>query len=182
LSGKRKILWVTRTAILIALLIVLQIATAPLGNQLVTGSLVNLLLIVSVMTCGLATGLSAAVVSPVTAKFLGHGPLWALIPFIAAGNVMLVLLWHFIGNRSMGGKKRAAYIAALISAAVAKFLVLYIGIVQIAIPVFLGLPEPQSAVISKMFSIPQLVTALLGGALAVALFPRLKRIIAVGRE
>jgi hypothetical protein len=82
----------------------------------------------------------------------------------------------------MYGKKYAAYIAALISAAIAKFLVLYIGITQIAIPVFLSLPKPQSAVISNMFSIPQLVTALLGGALAVVLFPRLKRTAAGGRE
>lgn len=181
LNGKQSILWITRTAIFIALLIVLQAATAPLGNTIITGSIVNLLLIVSVMTCGLASGLSVAAVSPFMAKFLGIGPLWSLIPFIALGNAALVLLWYFIGNRNMG-RKYTAYIVALFGAAVTKFLVLYIGIVQIAIPVFLGLPEQQAAVISNMFSIPQLVTALVGGALATVLFPRLKKVIAGGKE
>lgn len=153
-----------------------------MGNIIVTGSIVNLLLIVSVMTCGLASGLTVAAVSPVMAKFLSIGPLWALIPFIMAGNIVLVLLWHFIGNRGIGGKKSSAYIAALISAAAAKFLVLYIGIVQIAVPIFLGLPGPQAAVISNMFSIPQLITALIGGALAVFLFPRLKKAVTGGQE
>ena len=182
MDNKQRILWITRTAIFIALLIVLQAATAPLGNPLITGSIVNLLLITSVMTCGLSSGLTVAVVSPVVAKFLGIGPLWALIPFIAVGNIVLVFLWHFIGNRNIGGKKYIAYIVALIVAAVAKFLVLYIGIVKIAVPIFWGLPEPQAAVISNMFSIPQLITALVGGALAVVLFPRLKKAVSGGAE
>ena len=180
-KSKSKILWITRTAISIALLIVLQAATALLGNTIVTGSIVNLLLIVSVMTFGLASGLSVAAVSPVMAKFLGIGPFWSLIPFIVAGNITLVLLWRFIGNRNMG-RKHAAYIIALASAATAKFLVLYVGIVRIAIPVILDLPELQAAVISSMFSIPQLITALVGGMAATALLPTLKKAIGERRE
>jgi hypothetical protein len=176
MDNKRNLLWITRTAVFIAMLIVLQITTAPLGNMFVTGSIVNLLLIVSVMACGLASGLAVAAISPVMAKFFGIGPLWSLIPFIAVGNIVLVLLWHFIGHQSVG-RKYAAYIMALLCAAVSKFLVLYIGIVQIAVPVFLDLPEQQAAVISKMFSIPQLVTALVGGTFAIILFPRLKKAI-----
>lgn len=182
LDNKKRILWITQTAVFIALLIVLQAAIALLGTPLITGSIVNLLLITSVMTCGPFSGLTVAVVSPVVAKFLGIGPLWALIPFIAVGNIVLVLIWHFIGNLSLNGKEYPVYIIALIVAATAKFLVLYIGIVKIAVPVFLGLPEPQAMVISNMFSIPQLITALVGGALAVALFPRLKKALAGRKE
>ena len=178
---KSKILWITRTAVFVALLVVLQAATAPLGNTIVTGSVVNLLLVVSVMTSGIASGLSVAAVSPVIAKLIGIGPLWSLIPFIVAGNITLVLLWHIIGNRNMR-HKHAAYIIALICAAISKFLVLYVGIVEIAIPIFLGLPEQQAAVISTMFSIPQLITALIGGTLATALLPTLKKAIREKRE
>lgn len=180
MGDKNKIFWVTRTGIFIALLIVLQAATAPLGNILVTGSVVNLMLIVSVMTCGLASGLSVAVISPVMAKIFGIGPFWSLIPFIVAGNTALVLLWYFIGNRKIG-HKYTAYVVASICAAITKFLVLYLGIVQIAIPVFLGLPERQASVISNMFSVLQLVTALVGGALAIVLLPALKKAIGEGR-
>lgn len=181
MSNKEKILWITRTAILIALLIVLQAVTASFGNTIITGSAVNLMLIVSVMTCGLSCGLSVAVISPFVAKFFGIGPLWSLIPFIAAGNIVLVLLWHFIGNQNIG-RKYTAYIAALITAAIGKFSVLYIGIVKIAVPVFLGLPEKQAAVISNMFSIPQVFTALIGGTLAIVIFPTLKKAMGERRE
>ena len=178
-ENKKKLLWITRTAIFVALLIVTQVTTVPLGNTLVTGTLVNMLLIVCVMTGGLASGITVALISPLMAKLLGIGPLWSLIPFIAAGNTTLVLIWNFLGNRNMG-RKIFAYIVALIAAAAGKFLILYLGIVQIAVPVFLGLPEKQAAVISNMFSIPQLFHAMIGGALATALLPVLKKAIRAG--
>ncbi|MDR1736830.1 MAG: hypothetical protein LBR85_08205 [Oscillospiraceae bacterium] len=177
---KSRILWIARTAIFIALLIALQFATAPLG-QLVTGSLVNLLLIVSVMTCGLASGLCVAAISPVMAKLMGIGPLWELIPFVILGNAALVLVWHFIGNRNMG-RKIVAHIAALVCAAVTKFVVLYLGIVVVAVPLFLKLPQPQVEKISGMFSLPQLFTATVGGALAVVILPVLKKAIRKGQD
>ncbi len=175
-KNKNKILWMTRTAIFIALLIVLQAITAAFGSTIVTGSIVNLLLVVSVMTCGLASGACVAAISPVVAKFLGIGPLWELIPFIMAGNLVLVLLWHFVGNRQTKNPYTAYFIALPVAAA-GKFFTLYICIVQIAVPILLKLPEPQAAVITSLFSIPQLVTALVGGAAAIAIFPQLKKVM-----
>lgn len=173
----KKILWITRTAILIALLIVMQGVTAPLGNPLITGSIVNLILIVSVMTCGINTGIPVAFISPICARLLGIGPqLWTLIPFIMVGNIVLVLIWHLIGNRKIGISK-GGYIVALIVAALAKFLALYVGIVKIAIPMFLKLPEAKASAISNMFSIPQLITALIGGILAIMILPVIKPLV-----
>ena len=162
------------------MLVVLQAATAALGSTMITGSVVNMLLIVSVMTCGVTSGLSVAVISPIMAKLIGIGPLWSLIPFIVAGNIALVLVWHLIGNRHWG-QKYTAQIIALAVAATAKFFVLYVGIVQIAVPLLLGLTEPQAAVISNMFSISQLLTALLGGGVALLVLSPLKRAIEGGR-
>lgn len=181
LDAKSKILWITRTAVFIALLIVLQAATASFGNTLITGSIVNFMLIISVMTCGLASGLTVAVISPIAAKFLGIGPLWSLIPFIEAGNVVLVFVWNFIGSRSIG-RTHKAYITAVVSGAVAKFLILYVGIVKIAVPLFLNLPKQQASIISNMFSIPQLITALVGGILAAVTLPRLSRVVSGTHE
>lgn len=176
MSNRKKILWITQTAVFIALLIVLQAVTAPLGNTLITGTIVNMLLIVSVMTCGLTSGLTVAAISPIMAKLIGIGPFWILIPFIAAGNIALVSVWHSLGNR-MYGHPFTARIIALVTAAFVKFGVLYVGIVQVAVPILLGLPEQQAAVISQLFSIPQLITALAGGALAFAILPTLKKAI-----
>lgn len=85
--NKERTLWITRTAIFVALLVVLQAATAALGNTIITGSVVNMLLVVSVMTCGMMSGLCVSVISPIMAKLIGIGPLWSLISFIAAGNI-----------------------------------------------------------------------------------------------
>ena len=174
MNNKSRVFWITRTAVFIALLIVLQAATAPMGNIFVTGSIVNLLLILSVMTCGFTSGLVVAVLSPVLAKFFGIGPLWSIIPFIILGNITLILIWHLIGSRTKINRL-AAHIIALAAAAVAKFAVLYFGIVMLAVPVLLQLPEQQAAVISSMFSLPQLATAAIGGAAAVIILPLLQR-------
>lgn len=179
--NKGKTLWITRTAVFIALLVVLQAVTALLGNTIITGTVVNMLLIVSVMTCGIISGISVGAISPIMAKLIGIGPFWSLIPFIVAGNITLALIWHIIGKRHWG-HKYTAKIAASIIAAIAKYLVLYVGIVQIAVPLFLGLQEPQAVVISNMFSMPQLITALLGGIIALPILAPLKRAIEGRRE
>ena len=67
---KRKLLWMTETAIMLALLVTLQALTKGFG-QLVTGTCVNAVLAVSVLVGGLGTGLTVAVVSPVLAFLLG---------------------------------------------------------------------------------------------------------------
>ena len=170
----KKALWIARTGILIALLVVLQAATIPLGNSFITGSIVNMMLVVSVMTCGVATGAVVALVSPVLPTLLGFGPVWPLVPFIAAGNLVLVLLWHFIGNTGRFDR-RIAHCAALAAAAVAKFLTLYFGVVKIALAFLLKLPEKQAAMLSYMFSFPQLITAAIGGVCAIFIFPPLKK-------
>ena len=151
-----------------------------LGKYHNYGSVVNMLLVVSVMTCGMMSGLCAAVISPVMAKLIGIGPLWSLIPFIIAGNITLILTWHSIGNRHWG-HKHTAQIIALVVAATSKFLILYIGVAQIAVPLLLRLPEPQASVISNMFSIPQLFTALLGGGVALLVLSPLKKAFEGGR-
>ena len=171
-----KVLWITRTALLIAITVILQALTVPLGNQILTGSIVNLMLILSVMTCGLPAGITVGMITPMMPTLLGFGPVWPIVPFIAAGNISLVTLWHIIGNRKIP-IENAAYVIALIAAAGAKYLVLFYGITYLAIPVLLKLPEPQASVVSALFSYPQLITASLGGMCAIILLPTLKKAI-----
>ena len=176
----KSVIWITRTAVFIALLIGVQVATAPFG-QFVTGSLVNLILIIAVMTCGFTSGLAVAFVSPVFAKLIGFGPLWAIIPFIMAGNIILILVWHLFGKMKFSNKY-IVRIVSLVAAAVCKFIILFAGIVKIAVPLLMNLPEPQSSVISTMFSFPQLLTALIGGVLATVILPVLEKIMVSGQD
>ena len=179
-KSKGKILWLTRTSFFIALLIVSQAATAPLGNTLITGSIVNMILIVSAIACGLASGLSVAVCSQIFATLLGIGPqMPPLIPFIIAGNATIVLIWHFVCKAKFGNEHVVRIVALAVGAA-GKFLVLYFGITKIAAPLILNLPP--AAPVYAMFSFPQLITASIGGALAAAIIPVLKKVFDGKRE
>jgi hypothetical protein len=162
-------LWITTTAVFVALIISVQAVTASF-SQFVTGPLVNMILIVAVMTYGLPSGLTVAALSPVCAKLIGIGPLWQIVPFLMLGNAALAFAWHIIGKMKFA-KKYAVRVTALAAAAAIKFLVLYLGIVRLALPFLLDLPEAQTATVAGMFSIPQLFTALAGGALAIAVLP-----------
>ena len=165
---------ITRTALFTALLVALQATTLPFGNTLVTGSVVNLLLILAALFLDLPAAAAVGLLSPAVAKFLGIGPLWALIPFIALGNLVLIFVWRAVVHS--WGQGWLALGGAALLAAPAKTATLYLGIVQFAIPILLKLP-PQQAAVSALFSLPQLVTALVGGAAAVALFPVLRRAV-----
>jgi hypothetical protein len=174
-----RVLWITQSAVFTALLVVVQMATAAFGNQLITGAIVNLLLIVSVMTCGLPVGCAVGLLSPVGAKLFNIGPLWSLIPFIMLGNLTLILIWHGLGHKEPIAKIPATLIA-LPLAACAKALVLFLGIAQLAVPILLRLPEPQASVISNTFSVSQLFTASIGGAVALVVLPLVRRAVTRG--
>lgn len=168
---KNKTLWLVRTALLIAILIVLQAVTKAAG-QFVTGSCVNAVLAVSVLLCGPASGLTVALVSPFMAFLLGIGPqLIYIVPAIAVGNAVFVLFLHFLYK-----EKIISRILALVIAAFAKFAALYL-LVSVLLCNVLPLKPPQIASFQAMFSWPQLVTALIGGALAIVIAPMVKKAI-----
>ena len=170
---KFKTKWITQTAVLTALLLVLQFSTKPLG-QIVTGSCVNAVLAISALVAGIGTGLTVAILSPLFAFILGIGPqLFPLTPAIAAGNCALVIVIYIICKKALSPAHR---IIACVSASVAKFLVLNVLIVQILCRV-LELSDKQIAMFSTMFSWPQLITALIGSGIALIIVPRLKAIV-----
>ena len=168
---KNKTYWIAETAVMIALLVALQWATKPLG-QFVTGSCVNLVLGVSTLVGGVWCGAVVAIASPFCAFLVGVGPAKLLIvPFIAVGNVVLVLLLHFIaGGKPLGLRSYLAVAAA----AVCKFAALFLLVTKVAIPA-LGLPEAAAATLSASFSWPQLVTAAIGGVIAVTIAPVIRK-------
>jgi len=170
-----RVRWIAQTGIFLALLIVAQLATRPFGNSILTGSLVNMLLILTVMLCGLSSAMTIGAISPFFAIIMGMG-MWPFIPVIIAGNLTIVILWHLIALRR-DEKSRLFDIIALVVGAGAKFLVLYSGIVLLIVPLVLGLGETQASAVSAAFSWPQLLTGSIGGVLALLLHPVLKKAI-----
>ena len=169
----QRILWIVRTGILIALLVVLQGITAPAG-QLVTGSCVNLILLLAVFLSGIWSGLTVALLSPFFAFLFGIGPaLLQLVPFIAVGNLIYVTVAWAIGHR--GFTVRTLWgtvqgVVGIVIGAIAKFLFLWLGLSKGILPLFLNagiIKAPQMEKFSAMFATPQLITALIGGVLTV---------------
>lgn len=168
---KEKTLWITKTAMLLALLIVLQALTRGF-SQLITGSCVNAILALSVLTVGISGGIVIAVISPFMAFVLGIGPqLLPIVPAIAAGNVVFVVALWILTRKHFNEKKW--HLLAWCVSAVCKFLTLYVIIVQLLCRI-LPLKEAQIAVFSTMFSWPQLITALIGGAVALLIAPKIR--------
>ena len=167
-----KVVRITETAAMTALLIALQAVTRSAG-QYVTGSCVNAVLALTVLLVGLWSGVVVAALSPFFAFLLGIGPqLPQIVPAIAVGNlVFVVLLWAL--NRRKGAPPMQQVPAWLV-ASLGKFVALYLIVVQLLCRV-LPLKQPQIDTFSAMFSYPQLVTALIGGGLALLLAPVLRR-------
>ena len=112
MNNTSKIRWITTTAIFIAMLVTLQSVTKPMG-QYVTGSMVNMVLVMSTLTAGLASGVTVALLSPVFAFILGIGPAFVqLVPFVALGNLVLVLVWGIVCSKGLEIKNMAISLAA----------------------------------------------------------------------
>ena len=109
LDNQKRILWITRTAVLTALLITLQWLTAGFG-QYVTGTAVNCILAVATLVCGVAGGITIAAISPWIAFLLNIGPgLIQIVPCISLGNIVLVVvLWLFIRKSDASAIKKIA--------------------------------------------------------------------------
>ena len=175
----KKIRWITETAVLLALLVTLQALTKPMG-QLVTGSCVNAVLAVAVLVAGLGSGVTIAVISPVLAYLLGIAPQILTVPAIMVGNTVYVVLLHFLTGKE--GSNAVKRVMGWVVAAVAKFAAMYVIVVNLICGVMApsllasgAMKEPMLKALPATFSYPQLITALIGGAVALLIVPVLRK-------
>lgn len=184
-----KIRWITETAVLLALLICLQwlgsMIPSQMIKQLITGTCVNCVLAVAAFYAGYGSGLTVALISPVFAYMLGIAPNFITVLPIMAGNACYVVLLRLIAGKS--GKPFWKQPVALSVAASAKFAVLYLLVVKVicgvAADALLGkkvgdvvvLAPPMLNMLPAMFAWPQLITAISGGIIAIAITPVLRK-------
>ena len=164
---------ITRTALLLALCVVVQ--QFKNLSQLITGPLVNLILMVAAMAVGLGSGLCIAVLSPILAFLIAPSALMQLMPqliaLVAAGNAVLVVCaWAL-------RKQQKLFWLGFVAGAVAKMAVMAGGLQFVLLPLFgAALNEKQIATASTMFGVNQLLTALIAGALCAVLWPLLRKV------
>ena len=183
-----KIRRLTETAMLLALLLCLQWMGSPIADlttkQLITGSCVNCVLAVAALLVGMGSGITLALISPIFAFFLGIAPNLITVGPIMLGNVCFVVA---LGLLCKGGRPLWQRVGGLAAAAAAKFAVLYLLVVQLVCGLASGallgkklgqwvlLAPPMLKLLPAMFGWLQLVTALIGGSLALLLAPTLRK-------
>ncbi|MCL1829926.1 MAG: ECF transporter S component [Oscillospiraceae bacterium] len=166
---------ITRTAVFLAILLVVQAVFKVLG-QYVLGSIVNFILISSTILIGIYESIVIAILSPFLAFLLGFGPaIPQIVPIVMLANLSYVFVWYLLYGRSKGNRVIGIMITLAVSATV-KFLILWLGVVKIIIPL-LHVQKPQATVVAAAFSYPQLITATIGGLTAVIILPTIKRIM-----
>ncbi|HHV74944.1 MAG TPA: ECF transporter S component [Thermoanaerobacterium sp.] len=144
--------FITRTAILLAITIIVQFIKMP---QLITGSIVNAMLIISAYFVGIWSGVSIGLLTPIIAFLVGLMGFPILIPFIMIGNTLYVVLFKTVKNNIIG----------MIAGAVVKFLWLAASVKYIL--AWFNVNVPQKIVAA--FTFPQLATAIIGGILSIFL-------------
>lgn len=140
------------------LALILAIAVVPLfiHTQWLTGVLVNFILIFTTLKLGIRAALPLTFLPSIAAVSSGLFPLAlaAMIPFIMAGNILLIAITHLLkGNRFV----------SLAIAAFTKFLFLYSASHFLA-PYFLS--ERFLDKVMLMMSWQQFATAMVGGLFA----------------
>lgn len=179
----KKVRWITETAAMLAMLVTLQMLTRSLG-QVVTGSCVNAVLAVAVMFGGLGCGLTVAICSPLLAFYLGIAGNIVVVPVIMVGNCVFVVLLSVIA----GKKSKKDFVTVMrtvgawLAAAVGKFAVMYPLVAWLICGVLSQnlldagvLKPPMLSTLPTTFGLLQLMTALIGGGIALLIAPVLKK-------
>lgn len=178
-----------------ALLLAICIASQYFKNLSVyiTGPIVNTTIIIAVLAVGLWSGILISIVAPITAFFFTGSPIMAAIPLmffvVMAGNAILaVSVWYFQEKQSFKWRLPAG----LVVGSVLKAIFMGAVVVLIILPIFgqniaSKLPKPEMlpkvlATAKVTFSITQLITALIGSALAYIIWIPLKKYLKSGQD
>jgi riboflavin transporter FmnP len=168
----KNVAFVTRTAVLLALCVIVQLVTSV---QMVKGPLVNVVLLIAAIACGLPCGLIVAVLNPLLVFVISAPAAMKLcpqiLPVVMVGNCVLVAVAWMLRKPLMG-------IAGLAAGAVAKALVMGALTSYVVVPLFGAKLAAKGidAAVKLMFGISQLYTALIGAAVFFVLWQVLKKV------
>lgn len=158
---------IVRAALLLATVIVFQFIgrNIPQINQFFVGPFVNTVLLIVTYICGTKWGLFTGLLTPIMAFLVGQlaAPMAPFIPFIAIGNMIYVLIFGLLKQAKI---KR---IAGIILGSLAKFTFLYFSAVKLSGLFNLNIPPKVLSNLAVAMGIPQLITGLAGGVLALAI-------------
>jgi len=148
------------------LLLALTLAVQVLGlPQPVTGPAVNAILLLSVLLVGWKPAAGIGVITPLIAMIRGQLPpvLAPLVPFIMLGNAVWVLSFTALWHLKKPTNEMIRLVFGILIGAILKTAWLWLAAVW-TVPVILGKPIPHA--VATAMTLPQFITALIGGAVA----------------
>lgn len=168
-----------RTALLLALAVISQFFKNT--SMYITGPIVNCVLLIALLSCGLVSAAALSVITPITSWLITGSPVMSampVIPFcIMGGNFLLVLCtWLFVRNRDTN----PSLILGMVVGSVVKAAFMAVTIVLLVLQLLgpsSGLPEAALTVARATFSVSQLITSLLGSVLTFLVWQPLKNVL-----
>ncbi len=156
------------TALLLAVCVTFQLLKS--FSVYITGPAVNAVLIIAATAVGLPSGLFIACVAPLIAYLVGATPIINMIPVmlpvIMVGNALIAVFAYLFKEKNL--------IAGLLAGSVAKAGFLWLTVWYVVLPLFgANVPEKVQLAAKNTFSITQLITALIGSAIAYIIYKRL---------
>ena len=158
------------TAILLAICLVSQVFKNL--SIFITGPIINLCLVLAVMLVNLPCGIVLSIITPVTAYFIAASPVMiavpGIIPLIMLGNIVLVVLSHFLLKKEVLKPKGLVSIKSYCMAflcALGKGLFMGLTISLWLLPSFIPQDSPlrgKMSVFQTTFSVFQFVTTCIG--------------------
>jgi hypothetical protein len=142
------------------------------GSTILVGSLVNLVLYVTTIFCGVIGAVCVGLLTPVMALVIGQLAFPILIPFVGLGNVILVLAFWAIA-KYVKIPDLACKSLGVVGGSLLKFL--YMGFALVALLPVLGFNEKQVAMMSVNYGWVQLVAAIIGGIIFYGVYKGLQK-------
>lgn len=149
-------------------IILALVVPAFIHAQWITGPLVNAILFLSVIYCGLSGAILAGMIPSVIALSAGllPAPLAAAVPYIIVSNAIMVSIFFAFYNKN---KSKKNFLLGAGFGALLKF-----GFLYMITSTIVKLVSPQVAPkVAAMLSWPQLITAMIGGAIAFVVYKNL---------
>lgn len=148
-------------------LIGIAVVAPTLGNQAITGPIVNATLFIAVMLLNAQSAILVGLLPSVIALSVGLLPLVLspMIPFIMIGNTILILVFNFLRKKN--------YWIGIIWASILKFCLLFISSLVVT---NLIIKKEIVSQVATIMSWPQLLTALGGGIVAYIFLKSAKKI------
>ena len=160
----RKTIFLTRMVFLLSITMAVELVGLP---QPVTGPFVNFMLILTTLFISTGGGCVLSFITPVMAVLRGQlpAPLAPMAPFIIIANFLFVVSFALLRTNQLQSSGRFYFRngAAVTAAAIIKFATLYVA-AQFLLPLILGKTLPARMI--SLMALPQLITALAGGWLA----------------